>query len=202
MVVLFPSLVRAPASHPLQNSHGSPPPSPRLVIEDTHSLRSLARALANVLESPLPCPFMGPGLPWDWPPRNSVFFSIGQSSLCQERGNSAMLYSLDDQAWSEPPSSRPGDGLGGRGKENENRISPVFIRCSFSFCIPGRLWGAPGVRKRPSGSGVLGDCGALWSKRHPGSLHQYLQICGLDPDGHEEQLTCSLHLHPSAWGLH
>lgn len=47
------------------------------------------------------------------------------------------------------------------------------------------------MRRSPSGSGVLGDRGALWAKRHPRGLHQYLQIRGLDPDGHEEELTCS-----------
>lgn len=45
------------------------------------------------------------------------------------------------------------------------------------------------MRRSPSGAGVLGVRGALWARRHPRSLHQYLQICELDSGGHEEQLT-------------
>lgn len=48
--------------------------------------------------------------------------------------------------------------------------------------------------RSPSGSGVLGVRGALRTKRHSRHLHQYLQICELDPESHEEQLTCFFYL--------
>lgn len=67
--------------------------------------------------------------------------------------------------------------------------------------LPGRLWWPAGVRRSPSGSGVLGVRGALRPRGHAGRLHQHLQICGLDPGGHQEQLTGSFYLYPCpAWG--
>lgn len=36
----------------------------------------------------------------------------------------------------------------------------------------------------------------MWARRHPRRLHQYMQICGLDPGNHEEQLTDTFCLRP------
>lgn len=149
----------------------------------------MVRAKAIVLDGPLYPLQLAALLPWVWLLGLVLFCSVA-AVVFLEPG-----CALSPMTRLGAPVLGPRNGLG-RG-EREQDFSCAQARLLSPF-PSGRLWWPAGVRRRPSGSGVLGVRGALWARRHPGSLHQYLQICELDPECHTEQLTCSSTSTPSS----